>query len=156
MASISLRKAYAYDFLEETEVSELINIIDEFLNLLENRQTDDLDFCRQAMIDGLIEFKFRLEKLKWLDHGYAVESLRNVVAAYFVAKETIRQSPDFDEKSIMREIEMNFIKIFKILKIGKDAVDITRMIITGAVSLYLLTQNAPRIAGYLTYSPTNP
>lgn len=77
-----VRSKIAYKKLTAEEIAETLAEVSQLITWLENHQLSEQDFIRQALIDGLTQFNFRLEKVQWLGWGYALDSLREVIAAY--------------------------------------------------------------------------
>lgn len=78
--SAHIRTKISYPKLDSDELLELKTIASELLNWLQEHQLNEHDFVRQAMVEGLQNFLFRLERLHWLGWGYALQSLRAVSA----------------------------------------------------------------------------
>ena len=82
MLSINVRQQVSYPLLNEESRSEILEEVTQLREWLTSQQTQEKDFIRQSLIDGLDGFIFRLERLEWLGHGYALEGLKNVIEAY--------------------------------------------------------------------------
>jgi hypothetical protein len=91
MLSGQVRAVRSYAKLDDKETAELLAEIDQLLEWLREHQLKDRDFIRQALIDGLVQFRFRLARIKWLGWGYTLESLRDVIGAYMALE---RGMPD--------------------------------------------------------------
>lgn len=83
MISGIICRNHSYPLLSDEEFQELHDVVSELIQWLEQHQLSDRDFIRECIIDGLRQFLFRLDRLKWLGWGYSVESLKDVVMAYF-------------------------------------------------------------------------
>jgi hypothetical protein len=94
--SAAIRPLVWYPSLEEQERQDVLAQVDIVVGKLEALQLGDRDFIRQALIDGLRQFHFRLERLKWLGWGYTVVGLRDVITAYLALE---RDFPDSAENT---------------------------------------------------------
>lgn len=82
MLSSAVRTRVSYPKLTVEEVEELVSILNELERWLIDHQLTEQDFIRQAILDGVRQFRFRLERIGWLGWGYTIGSLRDVVGAY--------------------------------------------------------------------------
>lgn len=81
--SLSIRPIISYPLLNDAERDEVLEEVAVVIGKLSELQLGDRDFIRQALIDGLRQFQFRLERMKWLGWGYTIAGLREVTTAYF-------------------------------------------------------------------------
>lgn len=79
-----VRQRVAYRKLTVEEVDAIQDEVITLLAWLNEHQLAERDFIRQALIDGLEHFKFRLSRLQWLGWGYTLDSLREVISAYML------------------------------------------------------------------------
>ncbi|PZO67844.1 MAG: hypothetical protein DI498_02380 [Paracoccus denitrificans] len=92
-----IRQTISYQKLSDAELEELLVSIIELTSLLSDLQSEDALFLRQALIEGLNKLRFRLERLKWLGHGYTLEALKEVIGAYIALErqfEHTAENPD--------------------------------------------------------------
>ena len=80
--SYQIRQKVSYPKLDEDDRKELLAVVSELIEWLKEHQLKEQDFIRQAIVEGLEQFRFRLERFEWLGWGYTLGSLRDVVAAY--------------------------------------------------------------------------
>lgn len=82
MLSAVIRPHIQYPLLSTDEREEILELANELNAWLVDHQLNEQDFIRQALINGLDEFIFRLERLRWLGWGYSLEALKDVIGAY--------------------------------------------------------------------------
>lgn len=82
MCSAYIRTRISYADLSDDEVVEIVDACQTLLSWLNEHQLDQDDFIRQAIIEGINSFVFRMERLKWLGWGYSLDSLKSVIMAY--------------------------------------------------------------------------
>lgn len=80
--SVMARHHYVVPKLSDEEVNFLQEEIVRIIDWLKTHQLEKQDFFRQAIIDGLERFHFRLSKLRWVGWGYVLQSLRDTMHAY--------------------------------------------------------------------------
>lgn len=94
----SVRQIVSYPKLSDDEIAELEDQVSALIDWLEGRELSQADFARQAMIEGLTHFRFRLQRLQWLGWGYTLDSLQDVLTAYMLL-ERAQENPKPDPKS---------------------------------------------------------
>jgi hypothetical protein len=82
MLSMMIREKISYPLLDRETRTEVLRDCSELRNWLVEVQSDEKDFVRQALIEGLESFIFRLERLEWLGHGFVLDGLKSVIHAY--------------------------------------------------------------------------
>lgn len=136
--SPTVRPVVGYPRLSDEEKSELINAIDVYLTDLQESD-EGPDFVRQAIVDGLTQFRFQLEMLGWMGAGYALSAFREVIFCYQQAQ-AFQASPDFNANGALQGL-LGIIKLFKQkiedVKGWKDTAN-TAWEIYGAVSKFAL------------------
>jgi hypothetical protein len=80
--SQQVRGKYPVPRLSADERETLLADVDQLLEWLREHQLVEQDFIRQALIDGLTQFRHRLERLEWVGWGYTLQSMRDVIGAY--------------------------------------------------------------------------
>lgn len=108
--SAHIRTKVSYPKLSPDELSEISVIASDLLNWLKDHQLNDHDFIRQAIIEGLQNFLFRLDRLQWLGWGYTLRSLRDVIGAYLALENC---SSDSDPTTLMTAVNQ---KVFAAIK----------------------------------------
>lgn len=107
MLTSEVRRVSKYPKLSGSQVTEIIENVDQLLEWLEKHQVADGDFIRQALIDGLKKFRFRLTKIGWLGYGYTIESLRDVVSAYMAMERGFPdQNASPDAGAVLKKLEV--------------------------------------------------
>lgn len=96
MMSASVRPKISYPKFSEDESSELIAQLDQLLSWLAELQLVENDFVRQGLIEGLLQLRFRILRLRWLGWGYAQDGLKNVIAAYMALQFGVEQNEQGD------------------------------------------------------------
>lgn len=79
-----VRQRVKYTKIVNEDIVAIENEVATLLEWLKEHQLSEQDFIRQALIDGLDRFLFRLMKLQWVGWGYTLESLRDVIGAYLL------------------------------------------------------------------------
>ena len=82
MLSMMIREKVSYPLLTEEQRDEILRETNDLREWLSDIQSEEKDFVRQALIEGLDSFIFRLERLEWLGHGYILDGLKEVIHAY--------------------------------------------------------------------------
>lgn len=144
MLSAVISKTHPVPNLTAEEILELSNTVEELLSWLGDHQLKDQDFIRQALIDGLVQFQFRLTKLKFVGLGYTLESLRDVIGAYMALE---RGSPDLnaapDAGAVLSKVRAAVSKIYDKIKQFKEAKETADFVleIYGAAALLVTVQH---------------
>ncbi|MBX7488852.1 hypothetical protein K3177_10035 [Qipengyuania sp. GH25] len=89
MLSPAIPSEYSFPNLTPEEVTELLGLTQTLLEWLKEAQLGERDFIRESLIEGLENFRFRLERLDWFGWGYSIESLREVILAYLTLERGI-------------------------------------------------------------------
>lgn len=151
MLSPAVRREVAYPKLSAEEISEILAETEQLESWLAEQQLAEHDFIRQAILDGLAHFKFRMLRLNWLGWGYATESLREVTAAYFALERTgptAAHSPNAE--AVLRKVEETMKSVFKKTKVVTDVVSAGDIMLRGYGAL-MLTWQSGQIAGLLPH-----
>lgn len=122
MAS-TVRPVVAYPKLSEDEVIEMVELIDRYLSVLD--ESDEPEFVRRAIADGLSAFRFQLVHLGWMGSGYAVAAFREVLLVYAMVHRETSGETDLDAASVLsglRQIITRFQDIAKQAKGWTDTV----------------------------------
>jgi|GEM_PF-1096471 len=150
--SALVRQRVAYRRLEETELAEILSQTANLLEWLEEHQLEDQDFIRQAMIDGVERFQFRLERLSWVGWGYTLDSLRDVIAAYMLLeREGIDPQTHPNAAAILKKVGGVIQAVYQKVATAKDMAETGDWLLKayGAGSL-VYQAGRPLIAGLLT------
>ena len=125
MLSPQIRQKISYKALNREEIKELVSDVRQLLNWLHEVQSEEYDFLRQAMIEGLEAFVFRLERLKWFGRGVTLESLKEVLLAYVALEGLITRDTNGDElqKAILAKCGATLQRTLKVFDIAKETTD---------------------------------
>lgn len=151
--SALVRQKIKYPKLTPEERDEVLELVDEMIEWLRKHQLTDQDFIRQAIIDGLAQFRFRLERVRWLGYGYAIESLREVIGAYFALERGFVDDGSMPVvEATLKKVAEGVKKIYEKVGVVKEATEHADFLLKayGAASLYA-NANAGGIAGLLTF-----
>jgi hypothetical protein len=125
MLSSEVRRLVRYPKLAGERVNELLEMAEQLLAWLEEHQVADADFIRQAIIDGVKKFHFRLSKIGWFGHGYAVESLKDVVTAYILLERGYPDANVSPDAAVALKTVRDFLrKAYDKLGMAKDTVEL--------------------------------
>jgi len=118
-----IRENVSYHLLTPEEKNILLDEVGELIEWLTSIQSDEADFIREALIEGLRSFKFRLERLDWFGWGYTVSSLRRVLEAYMALEGGLREGGDGQEliKAVLLKTRAFVQKVVKITEMTKSA-----------------------------------
>ncbi len=149
--SIHMREKVSYPKLTEDEIKEILSEIDDLDSWLNEHQLVEQDFIRQAIVEGLSQFRFRLLRLTWLGWGYTIESLREVVGAYMALQHgTIAGGNSPDSEAVLKKVEKTLTKIYSKMKTGKEAYEMADWLLNAYTATMLAGKAA--VAGFITYS----
>lgn len=148
-----VRPVRPYPKLDEDEQAELLSMTGELIGWLQEHQLSEQDFIRQALLDGLQQLRFRLERLKWLGWGYTLQGLRDVISAYFALERGFPNDGSNPPAQAMLKHVGEYVRgFFEKAGSAKETVELGEFMLKayGTVQLLLTGHNA--IAGLLTYS----
>jgi hypothetical protein len=151
MLSPLIRARISYPKLSPDDVQSILNETTEFERWLLDHQLVEQDFIRQAMLDGIKQFKFRLAKTRWLGWGYTFQSLKDIVAAYkLLETSVISPQTNPDAEAVLRKGASFFVKVFGTIGVAKETVERADFLLRayGAISL---VQHGTSVAGLLTH-----
>lgn len=148
-----VRPLYSYPKLNAEEQADILGEVEALLGWLKEHQLNERDFIRQAIIDGLEHFCFRLKRAGWLGWGYTVESLRDVISAYLALE---RGTPDLqsapDAEAVLRKTVACIKSVFsKVGTVRETAGDAAFMILAYEQIVKVAQGKAP-LAGLLTFA----
>lgn len=146
--SAAIRPLVWYPLLEEQERLDVLAQVEMVIGKLDELQLSDRDFIRQALIDGLRQFHFRLSRLKWLGWGYTIAGLRDVITAYLALE---RDFPDANENTSAAAAMKWTQSLFQVLwKYTGYAADAQSRYDVAALAFNTARIAGPFIAGYLS------
>lgn len=150
MLSGQIRALMKYPKISDDLAAELLSDTTELLQWLEEHQIGEEDFIRQAIIDGIKKFQFRVSKLKWLGYGYTIESLKEVISAYIMLERAVPDlllSPNAD--AALRKFKSYLSATYTKLGQAKDAVEIGEFMLVRAYAVFTIAKEIPSISGLL-------
>lgn len=151
--SMQVRSHYAYPKLDEAELNELLRQVDELLTWLSDHQLKEQDFIRQAIIDGLEHFRFRLQRLGWVGWGYTLQSLRDVIGAYLALE---RGMPDTGREpaaeAVLKKTGALVKLVYTKVKFAKESVETGEFLLKAYGAFALASQGPQGIKALLTHA----
>ena len=105
MLSPQIRTKVRFPRLEDNEVQQTLADVEQLESWLVEHQLNEHDFIRQAILDGLKEFKFSLRMVRWVGWGYSLESLRQVIHAYMALETEMMHSPQPDAEALLKKVK---------------------------------------------------
>ena len=150
--SISIKNYIQYNNLNEAEIGDVLSLVSELVIWLQEHQLHEKDFIRQALLDGLGKFKFKLERLKWVGWGYTVQSLREVMGAYLALEKGHVQGSEGDIYDAMyRKVVVGLKAIFEKIGAAKDLTESVEFALKAYGFVTLCLHGGTPIAGLLTH-----
>lgn len=147
-----VRPLRSYPKLDEVELAEVIDLIDQLLTWLNEHQLSEQDFIREAIIVGLSTLKFRLTRIHWLGWGFALQSLKDVIYAYFALE---RGFPESDQNTTaaasLKKIQ-DFVKqVFEKTTFMKEVVETGDFMLRAFGVVHLAMSGKQTVAGLIPY-----
>jgi hypothetical protein len=150
MCSGFLRPHVSYPDLSDEEREKVLSISRDLLGWLEKHQLEEDDFIRQALIEGLGSFIFRMERFRWLGWGYSLESLKAVVMAYVALERGDLGEPKRPKRTAaIKRIGGGLKRVFEIVGVSKDVVERADFALKAYGALMIAVQSRQTIAGLL-------
>lgn len=131
MLSPAVRKVQPLPQLGSEEAIHLIENVDELLGWLREHQINEQDFIRQAIIEGLERFRFRVERVSWVGWGYTLDSLRAVIGAYLALERGIDPTLQPDGKAVLLKVEALLKGTLKLVGAVKDTTEKVNWLVEG-------------------------
>lgn len=122
MLSMMIRERVSYPLLDHETRQEVLDECTTLRNWLSDLQSEDRDFIRQALIEGLDSFIFRLERLEWLGHGFVLDGLKEVIHAY-LSIQGARAADDRGNElqdAILAKTKASICRVLKAFDLAKD------------------------------------
>lgn len=151
MLSSEIGKIASYPKLSPEEIEGALSHVREIQAWLVTQELSEQDFIRQLILEGLNEFRFRLEKLEWVGLGFALESFKDVIAGYLIleGKEpTVIESPD--AMALLAKVGAAIRSISSSIGLVKDATEKASFMITALKACATVAQN-PTAVGVLSF-----
>lgn len=150
--SSEVRRIYAYPKLSDLEKDDLLQEISDLLSWLRDFQIKEQDFIRQALIDGLESFHFRVERISWVGWGYTVESLRAVIGAYLALERGLDPTHAPDGQAVLQKVGAVLKSAFETIGVVKDVSERANWLIEGYKNISAVTLAGKGIVGLLTFA----
>jgi hypothetical protein len=150
MLSPSVRNLKSFPKLSADEQADLVAMVDELLAWLREHQLAEQDFIRQAIIDGLQQFRFSLEHLQWVGWGYTIQTLRDVIGAYLALEQgAINPNGAPDAQAMHMKVGATIRAIFNAVGLSKEVVERANFIFQAYKwgATIMVTQNLLQITG---------
>lgn len=150
MLSGQVRQRIAYPKLTDDEVGEVAADVEQLLAWLEEHQLAEHDFIRQALIEGLRDLLFRLERFEWLGWGYTVDALRDVVGAYLALERSgvdVNSNPD--AAVILAKVGEVVRTVYSKLEAAKNIADIGDLVLKVFAAATIVAASVPGITALL-------
>lgn len=136
--------------LSDDQRNAVISDVEELLTWLNKQQLKDNDFIRQALIDGLMRFNFRLIRLKWVGFGYVLHGLREIIGAYLALERGIPADGSApDAQAVLKKVSTLIKDVVTKLTILKDAHEVADWALRAYVAAQLAIQ-VGGVAGFIT------
>lgn len=153
LLSALVRPLRTYPKITDEEQNELLSMIDELTGWLNEHQLSEQDFIRQALLDGLSQLRFRLERLTWLGWGYTLHGLRDVISAYFALERGFPQDGTNPPAQAMLKHVGEFARtFFEKAGFAKETVELGEFMLKAYGTVQLVLAGKTTIAGLLTYA----
>ena len=147
-----VRPIRLYPKLNENEKENLIGEIDILLDWLDKHQLSEQDFIRQALIEGLVNVRFRLQRIQWLGWGFTLRGLQEVITAYFALERGIPQNSENPPAEATLKILNKFLKNFlEKAGIAKNTIETIEFMLKAYGFIQLTLAGKISIAGLLTH-----
>lgn len=152
MLSSTIRQKVAYPKLSLDEMKDVLAEVDQLAAWLSEHQTKEHDFIRQAILDGLGQFRFRLERVGWFGWGYTLDSLRDVIGAYMALEHGLPPNgTDPVAEAIMKKTAAFVKNFYEKTQVLKGVVETGDFMLRAYGAASLLAQGGS-VAGLLTAS----
>jgi hypothetical protein len=138
MLSHSVRSKVSYPKLSKDDIASLLDDTAQFQDWLTGHQLAEQDFVRQALLDSVKQFRFRLSKINWVGWGYTYDSLQEVLAAYMILQHSVTDPlSNPDAEAVLKKGASFFVKLFGTIGVSKDVVQKADFLVRafGAVAL---------------------
>lgn len=149
--SLEVRHKHAFPQLTEDEQAELLADVDELLSWLRDFQIKDQDFIRQALIDGLESFRFRMARMSWLGWAYTLESLREVIGAYLALERGLDPNEAPDSQAVLQKVGAVLKVAFEKIGVAKDFSEKANWLIEGYKNVSALALAHQGIVGLIAH-----
>ncbi len=145
-----IRPHQSYPKLDDAERDDLLAAVDQLLHWLNEHQLAEQDFIRQALIDGLTRFRFRLARIQWIGWGYTLESLREVIGAYFA----LERGTPIDGSATSAQAALKLVRdlvatVYEKTKFAKDVIETGEFMLKAYGATTLVGNAIPHVVAML-------
>lgn len=120
-----VRTVISYPYIGDDERGEVSNDIRTLLEWLSKHQLSENDFIRGALIDGLSQALFRLEKMHFFGWAHSAASLKPVIAAYMALdRMDTSKANNPDAEIVLKRVREVCIKFYQRMKLGNEVVEV--------------------------------
>jgi hypothetical protein len=151
MLSSQVRENISYEHLIPEQRDELLADVRALIGWLHQQQDQDTDFIRQALIEGLQSFEFRLDRLSWFGAGYVIDGLKDVLHAYLALQGAIPEVSNGDEliTAMLMKTKAFMGKAVKAFNFAKGASEDTGWVLQAYGAASALHDGSETISGLL-------
>lgn len=152
MMSGYVRVEHGYFVPTGEEVAELKQDIEALLGWLRDIAITDTDFIRNALIEGLEGFLFRIERVGFFGWPDSFESLKAVITAYMALERGMPDpnvSPPYE--AMVKKTSDFLRRTFERVKFAKEISETSDWLLRGYGALQAIGHLQPSVAGLLTH-----
>lgn len=155
MLSSTIRQKVAYPKLTDEELLDVLAEVDQLAGWLSEHQAKEHDFIRQALLDGLGQFRSRLARIGWFGWGYTLDSLREVIGAYMALEHGLpAKGADPVAEAILKKTAAFVKNFYEKTQLFKGVVETGDLMLRAYGAASLLAHGGS-IAGLLTSSASS-
>jgi hypothetical protein len=145
-----IRPYRSYPKLDDAERDDLLATVDQLLEWLKEHQLAEQDFVRQALIDGVTRFRFRLARIQWIGWGYTLDSLREVIGAYFALEHgTPTDGSDTSAQATLKLVGDFVAAVYEKTKFAKEVVETGDFMLKAYGATTLVGKAIPHVVALL-------
>jgi len=152
MLSGYIAAEHGYNRPNPEELEQLDHDVKGLIEWLSAIQEEERDFIREALIEGLTRFRFRVRNFRWYGWPATFGSLREVAAAYMALERgKLPEAEPGQYEAMMMKTAGLLKSIFEKFKFAKDVQDVTDWVLKGYGAVHLAGGATTTIAGLLTH-----
>lgn len=151
MLSMMIREKVSYPLLSEEERTQIVEEVLQLRDWLVEIESEEKDFIRRSLIEGLESFLFRIERLNWLGHGYALDGLREVIKAYLSLQGAQFVDPSGAElqDAILARAKASILRVLGVFDLAKENLDRADWALKAYGAVSALADGSATVAGLL-------
>lgn len=148
-----ISRNHSFDRLTPEDIDEIRAMVAELVGWLKEHQIGDRDFIRECLIEGLEQFDFRIARLSWFGWAYSVQSLKDILMAYFALERGINPADNPDASAVLQKVGAVLKKLYGMTHAAKDTAETADWALSFArAAMKIGSTGSTFIAGYLTGS----